>query len=291
MNLIAIKPIAPGDEVLSAYVDITLPRDLRRQELEETYNFMCKCTLCTTSLPVDPRASMWCPKSCGGVCPVPTEENSFTRCTSCKSVVSSTDAVLDAIRVGQEALDKAFSLQYEDPEKAKQLTTNMTPILSSARLTPSCHPLLAMTRLHQELLIATLSTSLSQDLLNETIRTAGKYNSGLTAILSPGHPVRGVALAEFGKLLAVDEPSPQAEQTTKKDEFPPSGPARLKLAYETLVRAREELLVGFGGANGGGQVGWEVREAVIRLENELGTWTQGIKNALEDVRAAGLPKR
>ena len=64
--------------------------------------------------------------------------------------------------------------------------------------------------------------------------------------------------------------------------FPPSGPARLKLAYEALVRAHEEVLVGFGKADGGGQLGVELRDAIVRLEKELGVWTTGIRNALED---------
>jgi len=39
-------------------------------------------------------------------------ENSLTRCSKCKAPVKDTDAVLDAIRVGQEALDKAEALQF-----------------------------------------------------------------------------------------------------------------------------------------------------------------------------------
>ncbi|PCH45077.1 SET domain-containing protein [Wolfiporia cocos MD-104 SS10] len=282
MHLVAIKDIEPDEEIVTAYIDTTLPRDLRQLQLKETYNFTCSCSLCTRQLKVDPRASVWCPKSCGRTCPAPTEENSHTRCVECNAVLSSTDAVLDALRVGKEALDKATALQYKDPAKAKQLTTNMIPILTSARLTPSCHPLLAMTRLHQELLIASLPTSLTQEVLDDTIRTAGKYSAGLSALLPGGHPVRGVALAELGKLLAVDEPAPRTDAPAQQNTFPPSGPARLKLAYETLVRAHDELVVGFGADNGGGQVGREVREAIVSLEKELGMWTQGIKNVLED---------
>lgn len=155
----------------------------------------------------------------------------------------------------------------------------MIPILISANLTPSSHPLLALTRVHLEFLIDALSSSLTQTTLDEAIRAAGRYVAGLSAIHPPGHPVRGVALAELGKLLAVDEPSPAM---TAEARFPPSGPPRLKLAYETLVKARDELVVGFGKANDGGMVGREVREAIVRLEKELGTWSQGIKNVLED---------
>lgn len=38
-------------------------------------------------------------------------ENSFARCTKCKAVVKDTETVLDAIRIGQEALEKATRVQ------------------------------------------------------------------------------------------------------------------------------------------------------------------------------------
>lgn len=99
--------------------------------------------------------------------------------------------------------------------------------------------------------------------------------------------MRGIALAELGKLLAVDEPSPLSPPQTTS--FPPSGPARLRIAYETLLRARNELLVGFGLENEGGEVGREVRANIVALEKELGVWATGIQNALEDtvVKASG----
>ena len=39
-------------------------------------------------------------------------ECSLVRCVKCKTPVKDTDAVLDAVRVGQEALDKAEALQF-----------------------------------------------------------------------------------------------------------------------------------------------------------------------------------
>lgn len=39
-------------------------------------------------------------------------EDPLTRCVKCNSAVASTDAVLDALRIGQEALQKATSLQF-----------------------------------------------------------------------------------------------------------------------------------------------------------------------------------
>ncbi|KAH9924151.1 SET domain-containing protein [Fomitopsis serialis] len=285
MNLVVINGIAPGEEVTISYIDVTLSHEDRQKALKETYNFDCKCTLCSTPRYDDPRTAMFCPARCGGIRPIPTEDSS-PPCKKCKATTENVDGELDALNVGQEALGKATAVQHTDPRKAIQLTTNIIPILMSAGLTPSCHPLLAMTRLHQELLIASLSGSTTQEALDETIRTAARYVAGLLAILPAGHPVRGVALAELGKLLAVDEPSPPADTAGSADRFPPSGSARLKLAHETLVRARGELLVGFGTDNSGGLVGREVRETIVRLEQELGAWTQGIRNALDDVRAA-----
>ncbi|KAI9063571.1 SET domain-containing protein [Trametes sanguinea] len=289
MNLIALREIAPGKEVRIAYVDTTLPKHLRQKELKETYSFTCQCKLCTRVTSVDAREALWCPKQCGGTCPLPTEENNLSRCVKCKAAVTNVDAVLDAVRVGQEALDKATSLQFRDPEKAKQYTTNLIPILTTAGLTPSSHPLLAMTHLHLELAIASLPSSMSQESLDEAIRTAAKYSAGLQGLLPKGHPIRAVALGELGKLLAVDEPSPPTDQA-QASKFPPSGPPRLKLAYESLVRAHEELLIGFGKANQGGHVGRDVRDAIVRLEKELGVWNTGIKNTLEDTLMAQRAK-
>ena len=41
-----------------------------------------------------------------------TLENSLMNCSKCQAPVRDTDAVLDAIRVGQEGLDKAEALQF-----------------------------------------------------------------------------------------------------------------------------------------------------------------------------------
>ena len=173
---------------------------------------------------------------------------------------------------------------FTDPAKAIQLTTNLIPILASAGLTPSSHPLLALSRLHQLLLISSLKLNMTQNFLDKTIQTASKTVEGLSHILHVGHPIRGVALAELGKMLAVDEPAPKADNNsvTNVPPFPPSGPPRLKMAYDTLVQARNELLIGFGKSNEGGEVGQEIRNNIASLEKEIGVWSQGVRNVLED---------
>lgn len=282
MQVIALRDISPNEEILTSYIDTTLPRSLRQDALKETYDFTCQCELCDDNNKLDPRESIWCPKSCGGMCPAPSDESKTYQCAKCGAVVATPGLIMDELRIGQEALAKATSIQDTDHDKALQLTTNVIPRLVSVGLAPSCHPLLALIGLHKSLLLSSLSADITQELLDETIRTAAKHYMGLSAILCDGHPVRAVALAELGKLLAVDEPRPVTSPPANI-AFPPSGPPRLKAAYETLVRARRELTIGFGRNNEGGELGRNIRETVVSLEKELGVWTQGIHNTLQDL--------
>lgn len=162
----------------------------------------------------------------------------------------------------------------------------MIPILTSAKVLPSSHPLLALARLRQSLLLAMFPPNLTQDALDGLIQASSASVTGLTAVFPPGHPTRALALAELGKLLAVDEPAPRRAMgagAALASAFPPSGPARLRLACETLIRARDELLISFGERNGGGEVGREIREMVVRVERELAAWNQGVRNVIEDM--------
>lgn len=212
---------------------------------------------------------------------------------------------------------------FIDVKKAIQLTTNFIPILISAGLVPSAHPLLALSRLNASLLITDLPSTANveetgssgspesfpespymvtqkgvQEALDEAIRAATRVCTGLRHVLLEGHPARGIALAELGKLLCVDEPCPKQTMPAATAEinhsiYPPSGPQRLKLAYETLIQARTELMIGFGRKNEGGEVGKNVRNMVANLEKELAIWKDGIRNAVQDMRLAsqGAPKK
>jgi hypothetical protein len=239
---------------------------------------------------------MECPSRCGGNCPLPTEgdycifvydlglthhtEDPVVRCNKCKAAVTSVDSTLDALRIGQEALEKATALQFSDTTKSLQLTTNIIPLLDGAHILPSTHPRLALTRLHQSLLLVTFPATLTQDALDNLIHATAASANALAGVLRQGHPIRALAFAELGKLLAVDEPAPDYKRAP--NIFPPSGPGRLSLAYETLVKARNELFIGFGTRNEGGEVGREIREMAVRLEKEMQVWQNGVKNALED---------
>ncbi|KAF9012634.1 hypothetical protein BDQ17DRAFT_1344310 [Cyathus striatus] len=321
LQVVALKPIEAGEEVLTSYIDTTLPKHLRQQVLRETYHFICRCSLCAhLPEPVDLRDAMYCTKKCGGLCRLPAEEDPLTRCTRCKSAVKDTDAVLDATRVGDEALKKAERVQFSDPDKARQLTTNLIPILTSVGVVPSAHPLLALSRLHTSLLISKLSelnieeirspqleqqlgqsvfgsgktSGEAQEELDNCVRSATRTCTGLSQILPFGHPVRALAVTELGKLLTrrIQSPSPSCPSpvpglpssavAANSAIYPPSGPARLKMAYQTLVRAREELMIGFGGMNEGGEVGKDIRLQIVDIEKELDVWRIRGKEAAED---------
>jgi hypothetical protein len=80
MELIAIQDIEPNEEVsrcwestnkqiLTSYIDVSLPVEKRRSELEATYRFKCECSLCLRGMKIrgpgyeggelDLRAAVW----------------------------------------------------------------------------------------------------------------------------------------------------------------------------------------------------------------------------------------
>jgi hypothetical protein len=81
MELVAIREIEPDEEVscvirkatdkqiLTSYIDVSLPVEKRRSELEATYRFKCECSLCIRDIEirtpgyegveVDLRAAVW----------------------------------------------------------------------------------------------------------------------------------------------------------------------------------------------------------------------------------------
>jgi hypothetical protein len=80
MELIAIRDMEPNEEVsrccestdmqiLTSYIDVSLPVEKRRSELEATYRFKCECSLCIRDaeirspgydgLEMDLRAAVW----------------------------------------------------------------------------------------------------------------------------------------------------------------------------------------------------------------------------------------
>lgn len=74
MAVVALRDIPAGEEILTSYVDLSLPRTDRRRELEERYKFRCECEACDTPAgEVDPREAMSCPAApkCAALLPIP----------------------------------------------------------------------------------------------------------------------------------------------------------------------------------------------------------------------------
>lgn len=180
----------------------------------------------------------------------------------------------------------------------------MIPLLSR-HIPMTSHPLFALYRLHQTLLIGQLSRDaqaidvqlhdsssnqaagptstnprLQKTRVDEVCAVAARSLSAILVVFPEGHPVRGVAMAELGKLLCVDVDEDGKDmqhlvagngvQTARTAEGFPAGFERLKLARDTLLRARSELKLGFGGD--GGEVARQVEESIRNVEKEWKGW-------------------
>jgi hypothetical protein len=175
-----------------------------------------------------------------------------------------------------------------DPAHARRLVSKLLPLVRAAGLTPGAHPLLALVRLQQEFLLDDLGSAAAAGVdwdMNAAVRNAAAVCAGLDVVLAPGHPVRALARAELGKLLAADEPATASPGPTEDSEsgatWPPTGVERVALAARILAHAHEELCIGFGSASGGGVVGREVRALAQRLESEMGALKRGVRNVRE----------
>jgi SET and MYND domain-containing protein len=172
---------------------------------------------------------------------------------------------------------------WSDPKHAMKLTSNLIPLLVSGGVCGSAHPLLALRRLHLSLLLSRSQTETppktieeaktAQQQLDDQVRTSAEVVYGLSTIHPAGHPARGVALVELGKILLVDEPLPLThEYMTSASQFPPHGEGRLRLAHETLVRSLKEIQIGFGREADGGELGKQARKLIVDVESELTVW-------------------
>lgn len=139
MQVIAIRPIAPDEEILTSYIDLSLPRRMRIADLKERYYFDCDCSACEdgkvrTMKLVDPRESLQCRVAgCQGVAWLPGElirsTHKFVRlilfadigrdlgpvecvCTICRgSQIVDADSINTTIEIVEEGVRQYESLQ------------------------------------------------------------------------------------------------------------------------------------------------------------------------------------
>lgn len=276
-------------QVVTSYIDISLPTSLRQQALERQYHFTCSCELCV------PYPSLTSPD---------VRERVVGRAAGVEEWVRQAMEVLLADEKG--LMTCAFFLVpppstfFPQHLCSERLLTSLPFTLISAleqfdarngrsivrnlaqQFAPTAYPLFPLVRLFLTLVLSNLANHPERlaDAVNLAVLVVGAV--GAEGMYPPGHPVRGISLAELGKLLLVptvpeDDPSTTTARSIVPDELfastggrpsvPSSPVGRLTMARDVLLRALVELRVGFGGE--GGLVGREVGALVEGVEREV----------------------
>ncbi|KLT44665.1 SET domain-containing protein [Cutaneotrichosporon oleaginosum] len=260
MCVVAIRDIAPGEEILTAYIDVSLPLAERQADLQSRYGFTCDCALCAKGENwADPRWSVLHPGcSKGGTGPMPNlalPGDAEVLCNCGYKFTTAVPSLRGLIEAGKRLLAADENGELERDSALSQLRT-LVPALST-RLPHSAHPLLPLLRVFALHLLppAPDQRALVLGLLTQAAE-------GARAAHPPNHPTVGVILAERAKVMAMD-----------------SGDQRIMLDAAGLARRRGELVaavaalreaaaaceVGFGG----GEVAISMRTLAGECEREL----------------------
>lgn len=140
---------------------------------------------------------------------------------------------------------------------------------------PSSYPLSSLLRLQALLDCSPTPDGTSVVNPGRAIQATALAWKGMTEVYPAGHPSIGIALAELGKLLNLESDSKSFEQPLGQGRglvIPSSMIARRNLAQQTMIRAVEELQIGFGPT--GGLVANELRGLVQGLGHELTMYAQ-----------------
>ncbi|ETS64179.1 hypothetical protein PaG_01416 [Moesziomyces aphidis] len=251
MQLVALRAIEPGEELLISYVDVADAYEQRRSALKKRYCFECRCELCRKSQArrapaqpfappshwVDPRTAVGCAHRCGGWIDgalLESSEAHAAKCNKCGSAagVSASDVAQDREHT-RDALTRASRLlERNEAEAAWNQCATVLPMLVE-RYPPSWQPLFQLLRLSTTCLIEAGSNALSQHhvegpnesaamyCFDEAVRmqmlfVAGTQTSN-TPIYAKGHPARAIAIATLAKLVLA-----QLDHVAR----PPSGSAQ-----------------------------------------------------------------
>ncbi|BGP34992.1 hypothetical protein JCM10296v2_006816 [Rhodotorula toruloides] len=251
MSVVAIRPIEPGEEIVTSYVDLALTRELRQKELKERYKFDCACEECGSE-GVRPREALSCPKAskgCRGLIALPERCSiaSTVTCPACGTSAPYKD-VYPALDAAQLAYEDAERAQHEDERTAviqlqhiiDSLTTSLSPSLPFA---PSAYPLFSARQL-------LLALHLNAHRFDRAIDTAAAALAGADLIYPFGHPVRAVLRTTHVRLKTV-VPECTAEEPDIQLKWWLDLEARQQ-GRELLVAAHEEVVTAFGTAKIGG---------------------------------------
>lgn len=294
MDLVAIRDIEAGEEVrairlpsvlttaqiLTSYVDVSLPVIERQKDLKERYGFTCVCKLCQKVSdkpwmdPLNAITHSTCKKG-KGKGKLPQSPAGPSTCTTCGEAFLADLRELPKLQSQAEVLllseekgslgesrlrpehDTSADRILIDPQRALRQLSTLIPALIQL-VPPSSHPLLALLRL-RALLLSSSTDAAQRDLAVSSLALA---HEGAEAVYPPGHPTLAIILSECGKLLSL-EPGDGTEVIPVNAVV-----SRLTQAVLVLQKAVQACELGFG--PGGGIVGLEMRGLLQGCQGELG---------------------
>ncbi|WWC64872.1 uncharacterized protein I303_107486 [Kwoniella dejecticola CBS 10117] len=266
MELIAIKDIDIGDEILTSYIDISCPYDIRQRDIKDRYRFSCECTLCLESKDtswIDPR---WCVKHPGcvngekGRAKMPAPGNAQhvkVQCDSCGEEFGiDAKEVLRNVQKGEKILEQGERLEL-DTLTAKKEVEAIIPSLEKY-LPDHSYPLLSLLRL------STLCNTPPQtpEELDTAIRHSKRASEASLHVYPENHAVATVTLCEYAKLLSLKDPNDRTAVNIETID-------KLKFTMGILERAVDRCCLSCGKVNKGGIVGKEMKSYVDGCKREL----------------------
>ncbi|WVW86441.1 hypothetical protein I302_108489 [Kwoniella bestiolae CBS 10118] len=252
MELVAIRDIQTGEEILTSYIDLSCPYDIRQRDLQERYRFSCDCTLCEKSKDggksdwVDPR---WCVRHDGcrngdGKGKMPDKgsiSDLSVKCDSClESFTVNAREVLAIVQKGVDVLDSDEHRQLDYKTAQKTLST-LIPSLQKY-IPNHSYPLLSLLRL------STLSHTPPQSPqdMEIALRHISEAYEACDKVYHQNHAIPTLILCEYAKLLSLqDSEQPRDQGGERKNEMI----RRLLRATELLKRAVGQGEISFGRGN------------------------------------------
>ncbi|WVQ66767.1 uncharacterized protein L199_004958 [Kwoniella botswanensis] len=218
MELIAIKDIQLDEEILTSYIDLSCPYDIRQRDLKERYRFQCDCTLCEKSKNhrvdwVDPR---WCVRHEGckggdgkGKMPVKGSEGVVSvKCDKCQEDFKvNAEEVLSVAQKGVDVLDSDEHRQLDYKTAQKTLST-LIPSLQK-HLPNHSYPLLSLLRLSS---VSHTPPQSPKDLQIASKHIKQAYEA-CYEVYNQNHATPTLILCEYAKLLSLHD----SEQTKMVD--------------------------------------------------------------------------
>ncbi|WWC95096.1 hypothetical protein V866_001948 [Kwoniella sp. B9012] len=252
MELIAIKDIQLDEEILTSYIDLSCPYDIRQRDLKERYRFQCDCTLCEKSKDpgvdwVDPR---WCVRHEGckggdgkGKMPVKGSKGVVSvKCDKCQEDIK-VDAteVLSVVQRGVDVLDSDEHRQLDYKTAQKNLST-LIPNLQK-HLPNHSYPLLSLLRLSS---VSHTPPQSPKDLQIALQHIKQAYEA-CYEVYHQNHATPTLILCEYAKLLSLQD----SEQTKTVDLSRNMGIKNtiirnLLKAIEMLTKAVKQSEITFG---------------------------------------------